>query len=537
MKKILSFFDFIIVVVISFVLYIDNAFAVDYITDEFNCVAFSVEKNTFVGISNEINIANNEKMKDSYRLFGFATKVSFEGKYDINKALNMLNWKDYDSELGFVTIAGGRRTLKDAARLKYYKGGKCPDVILANQDRNAGVFYELKSDEQSIDAIERFYNNYNTILNGKHFCWFSNNCHDYYAKNLYVTFNSEQLENINKKIEENYINIQNEINAFRKYFNYGANSEEVPKIGCPGMFVQSDFTKYSNDKLYELLDDSTYMTTQFAKIVNAYNDAINYYNDESVFPGLAFFMSPDDPQNSEIKNLKGLKDFYDKNSTDNITKDFYYAPYAFRKYLNNWVESIKKYDLSFWQKDVEVLTNHLDKEIISDDEKQAFINSCVVNFKNNVKTEIDSRYNRKKISEEEYKKLNDMISTLEEETQKLLQNVSSLYNTFNDFYGENSIISCEAILTTDFIEWLEWAYKFTEIIAILLVIIFSILDFMKAITSSDGDAIKKSSGKFVKRLACLLIIFLLPILINFIIKMTGISGFDTDNPVCIKVGD
>ena len=70
--------------------------------------------------------------------------------------------------------------------------------------------------------------------------------------------------------------------------------------------------------------------------------------------------------------------------------------------------------------------------------------------------------------------------------------------------------------------------KWAKYIAPVLVIILSILDFIKALAAQSDDEMKKAQGKFVKRLIVAALLFLLPLIINFALKTFGFynSGCD-----------
>lgn len=65
------------------------------------------------------------------------------------------------------------------------------------------------------------------------------------------------------------------------------------------------------------------------------------------------------------------------------------------------------------------------------------------------------------------------------------------------------------------------------VVPIILVIICSI-DFAKAVISQDNDALKKAMSKSFKRLIAGVIIFLLPFVVSFIMKIVG--GSDYEDP-------
>ena len=70
--------------------------------------------------------------------------------------------------------------------------------------------------------------------------------------------------------------------------------------------------------------------------------------------------------------------------------------------------------------------------------------------------------------------------------------------------------------------------KWIKYILPVLVIIFTMLDFIKAIAAQNDDDMKKAQGKFVKRLIVAALLFLLPLIINFVLQTFGFynSGCD-----------
>ena len=70
--------------------------------------------------------------------------------------------------------------------------------------------------------------------------------------------------------------------------------------------------------------------------------------------------------------------------------------------------------------------------------------------------------------------------------------------------------------------------KWAKYIAPILVIILSILDFIKAIAAQNDDDMKKAQGKFVKRLIVAALLFLLPLIINFMLKIFGLYSSKCD---------
>ncbi|MBE6154487.1 MAG: hypothetical protein E7163_02800 [Firmicutes bacterium] len=75
--------------------------------------------------------------------------------------------------------------------------------------------------------------------------------------------------------------------------------------------------------------------------------------------------------------------------------------------------------------------------------------------------------------------------------------------------------------------YLQFIFNLMKYASIILLFVLSIADFAKAVTSDKDDAIKKASINAVKRLGIVIIIFFLPILIEFILKLLGIYSAST----------
>lgn len=70
--------------------------------------------------------------------------------------------------------------------------------------------------------------------------------------------------------------------------------------------------------------------------------------------------------------------------------------------------------------------------------------------------------------------------------------------------------------------------KWMKYIAPVLVIILSMIDFIKALASQDNDAMKKAQQKFVKRLVSAVILFLLPLIIDYVLRLFNLVDTKCD---------
>ena len=77
-------------------------------------------------------------------------------------------------------------------------------------------------------------------------------------------------------------------------------------------------------------------------------------------------------------------------------------------------------------------------------------------------------------------------------------------------------LTCEALESTETFQIIKQIYGWLEIAAPIILIIFGVMDFAKAIASSDNEALKKAQAKFVKRLIIVAAIILLPIIFKLL---------------------
>ncbi len=84
--------------------------------------------------------------------------------------------------------------------------------------------------------------------------------------------------------------------------------------------------------------------------------------------------------------------------------------------------------------------------------------------------------------------------------------------------------TCDGILgNSQFREYLIDFLNIIRIVGVAMVIIFSSIDFGKALIAQDNDALKKSSQTAFKRLTTAIVIFFLPIILNILLTITGLS--------------
>lgn len=84
-------------------------------------------------------------------------------------------------------------------------------------------------------------------------------------------------------------------------------------------------------------------------------------------------------------------------------------------------------------------------------------------------------------------------------------------------FGDPTDIDCPAY-------WIQWILNIMKYIAIAALLVLSIFDFIKALISNDNDAMKKAITTTAKRFVFCVIIFFLPILVDFLMELFGASG-------------
>jgi len=96
-------------------------------------------------------------------------------------------------------------------------------------------------------------------------------------------------------------------------------------------------------------------------------------------------------------------------------------------------------------------------------------------------------------------------------------------------------LNCENLFAGGLAELIGNAYFLIEIAAVAILIILTVLDYGKAILNGEADEIKKVNQKLIKRIIIVFIIFLLPAIVNFVLRLFNIEGFNSENPLCVKI--
>ena len=72
--------------------------------------------------------------------------------------------------------------------------------------------------------------------------------------------------------------------------------------------------------------------------------------------------------------------------------------------------------------------------------------------------------------------------------------------------------------------WMQWILDVIKYVAIAALLVLSTVDFIKALISNDKDALKKAGMTTAKRFIFVVILFFLPIIVDFIMRLFGAYG-------------
>lgn len=101
----------------------------------------------------------------------------------------------------------------------------------------------------------------------------------------------------------------------------------------------------------------------------------------------------------------------------------------------------------------------------------------------------------------------------------------SFFSFFNRVYAA---ASCDSVLGSSIVEFIVDIFDMVKWISLALCIALSMLDFFKAI--GKDDELPKVAQKFVKRLIAVVVLFILPILLEWILDISGVEHGGTCIP-------
>lgn len=117
---------------------------------------------------------------------------------------------------------------------------------------------------------------------------------------------------------------------------------------------------------------------------------------------------------------------------------------------------------------------------------------------------------------------------------------SKAQEIFNSkFYGDPIIEfddeDYDCSFLSDISDLISTGYFIIEIVAVVILIVFSILDYAKVIMNGEADQMKKTNGKLFTRIVLVAVIFLLPAILNLVLKLFKIEGINSEHPLCVEI--
>lgn len=104
--------------------------------------------------------------------------------------------------------------------------------------------------------------------------------------------------------------------------------------------------------------------------------------------------------------------------------------------------------------------------------------------------------------------------------QKTLTNVEKSTNsTIDDANNEQKTLAAECGMLSELMPYIQKIFNWIKVGVPIALIIFGIFDFATPILSNDKEALGKASSRFIKRCIVAIIIFFVPLLVNYLLKV------------------
>ena len=79
---------------------------------------------------------------------------------------------------------------------------------------------------------------------------------------------------------------------------------------------------------------------------------------------------------------------------------------------------------------------------------------------------------------------------------------------------------------------LNWFFDIIKYGGAVLAILLGSIDFFKAVLSDEEKSTNKAAARFLKRIIAAVLIFLIPLIIQFVLNNIEIDGFNHNAPTC-----
>lgn len=95
-------------------------------------------------------------------------------------------------------------------------------------------------------------------------------------------------------------------------------------------------------------------------------------------------------------------------------------------------------------------------------------------------------------------------------------------NNLPDYFFHEGTVTCDGLLSGKFGQMVRSTLNFLKFIVPIIIIGFTIVDFIKAVVSQDNKEINKAGNKLIKRIIIGIVIFLVPTILEIVLDLAGI---------------
>lgn len=141
---------------------------------------------------------------------------------------------------------------------------------------------------------------------------------------------------------------------------------------------------------------------------------------------------------------------------------------------------------------------------------------------------------QKGANSDELKLIHEMqgaLSNYSDDLQKAIESIREVPSFIGSVSLNFSTSGC-GLMTSGLADWIQQAMNITKICALMLALILGMVDFFRGMASGSADTMKKVWTNFSRRLIVVVILFLLPVILEFILGLVNINGVVADNPLC-----
>lgn len=145
---------------------------------------------------------------------------------------------------------------------------------------------------------------------------------------------------------------------------------------------------------------------------------------------------------------------------------------------------------------------------------------------------LNKRANELNLDPSQKQELNSKINQEATAAEKASRLVNINHSVGIDLSKSKDTYTCSGLIDENLKEVLQLALKIIRIVAPILLIIFTTVDFSQAVISQDKDIMKKAVSKVIKRAIAAIAVFFIPLLVSLLLNMPGVSDYTSTDPSC-----